>query len=211
MALLALKASCCSAAPKPNRRSGRVRQDRRARSLHHDDRADRLSRRPRRPRRKLTRHREASKEVLAAITALQQISITPRVSHYGRPLSGRSAVGPTRRDRDAVFAAGERILVSLLATWDRRLASTTDFTLRLRARRSSLEVCAIGSSRLPTCTGPVRWCFPPRLAHRSQSTAANHSLLSTVGEPRVEDQARACVAIGRANGDLNRLCAGTVD
>jgi len=164
-------------------------------------------------------------QVLAAITALKQICNHP-AAYLGpddtQPLDGRSGK-LTRLDEivDAVFAAGERVLVfTHFARWGERLAT------HLSARMGTPIACYHGG--LPRTTRD-------RLVQEFQSgtgagalvlslkaggsglnlTAANHVVLfDRWWNPAVEDQARdRAWRIGQTNTVVcHRLvCPGTVD
>ncbi len=104
--------------------------------------------------------------ILAAITALKQICNHPAAYRDDdQPLAGRSGkLARLEELVDAVFAAGERVLVfTHFATWGRRLADhlseVTGDTDRLLRRQPGARRPRPDRDRVPGGLRPrARWC-----------------------------------------------------
>jgi superfamily II DNA or RNA helicase len=161
--------------------------------------------------------------ILAAITALKQICDHPvAYRDDGQPLAGRSGkLARLEEIVDAVFAAGERVLVfTHFATWGRRLAS------HLSTITGTPIACYDGS--LPRAardrlvaefqggTGPGALVLSLKAGGTGLNlTAANHVVLyDRWWNPAVEDQARdRAWRIGQSRTVISHrlICPGTVD
>ena len=161
--------------------------------------------------------------ILAAITALKQICDHPAAYRDdGRPLAGRSGkLARLEEIVEAVFAAGERVLVfTHFATWGRRLAAHLsevtgvpiacyDGSLGRTARDNLVTEFQDG-------TGPGALVLSLKAGGTGLNlTAANHVVLyDRWWNPAVEDQARdRAWRIGQSRTVISHrlICPGTVD
>ena len=162
-------------------------------------------------------------QILAAITALKQICNHPSAyQHDDRPLAGRSGkLARLEEIVDAVFAAGERVLVfTHFAEWGIRLAE------HLSTRTGTDVACyhgglaRIGRDRLiaefQAGDGPGALVLSLKAGGTGLNlTAASHVVLyDRWWNPAVEDQARdRAWRIGQTRTVISHrlVCPGTVD
>ncbi len=166
-------------------------------------------------------HRQGA--ILAAITALKQICNHPAAYRDDdRPLAGRSGkLARLEEIVDAVFAAGERVLVfTHFATWGRRLAD------HLSEITGTTIACYDGSlargardrivTQFQQGTGPGALVLSLKAGGTGLNlTAANHVVLyDRWWNPAVEDQARDHAwRIGQQRTVISHrlVCPGTID
>ncbi|HTD49718.1 MAG TPA: DEAD/DEAH box helicase, partial [Acidimicrobiia bacterium] len=162
-------------------------------------------------------------QILAAITALKQICNHPSAyQHDDRPLAGRSGkLARLEEIVDAVFAAGERVLVfTHFAEWGLRLAE------HLTERTGTSVSCYHGGlsrtardqlvSAFQTGEGPGALVLSLKAGGTGLNlTAASHVVLyDRWWNPAVEDQARdRAWRIGQTRTVIchRLICPGTVD
>jgi superfamily II DNA or RNA helicase len=161
--------------------------------------------------------------ILAAITALKQICNHPAAYRDdGQPLAGRSGkLARLEEIVDAVFAAGERVLVfTHFATWGRRLADHLSSVTGVPIACYDGSLPRAARDRLVTefqeGTGPGALVLSLKAGGTGLNlTAANHVVLyDRWWNPAVEDQARdRAWRIGQSRTVISHrlICPGTVD
>lgn len=161
--------------------------------------------------------------ILAAITALKQICNHPAAYRDdGQPLAGRSGkLARLEEIVDAVFAAGERVLVfTHFATWGRRLADHLSETTGTAVASYDGSLARGARDRIVTefqhGAGPGALVLSLKAGGTGLNlTAANHVVLyDRWWNPAVEDQARdRAWRIGQQRSVISHrlVCPGTID